>query len=279
MAGAEDVHVLVERAFDGRLVPEGDEVQVVDVRLGRMLDALAGVQLVAHDQAHAGQFGAVVGRNPQVAAGQIDDAEVVAAPDDVGRQFAVAGQFHGNVLRGHVRRHVLEARPQHVVAFGCHFRHDQAGGGFEADLGNAVLAARHQAVRDHGHADGDRAVAAHVRVLGAVDVDQAGVVFRAGRRREEHAEHILVPAGLAHQGLAQPVVVLFQERPLFQDGGSGRIGNAAVHDAQGLAFGMGIDDIERVLLAHDCGSRQVGKRRRFICRVRTACPARRSNPG
>ncbi|MCY1506160.1 hypothetical protein D9M68_403990 [compost metagenome] len=244
-----------------------------------MLDALAGIELVAHDQAHAGQLGAVVGRDAQVAARKVHDAEVVAAPDDVGRQFAVAGQFHRDILRGHVCRHVLEARPQHVFAFGRHFRHDQAGRGFEADLGDAVLAARHQAVRDHRHADGDRAMAAHVRILGAVDVDQAGVIFRAGRRGEEHAEHVLVPAGLAHQGLAQPVVVLLQERPLLQDGGSGGVRDAAMHDAQGLAFGMGIDDIERVLLAHDCGSRQVGKRRRVICRVRTACPVRRSNPG
>ncbi|MNJ67374.1 hypothetical protein D3C77_635400 [compost metagenome] len=127
-------------------------------------------------------------------------------------------------------------------------------------------------------------MAAHVGILGAVDVDQAGVEFGAGRRREEHAEHVFVAARFAHQRLPQPVVVLLQKGPLFQDGGSGGVGDAAMHDAQGLAFGMGIDDIERVLLAHDCGSRlsrMKGNCGRWetICRVRTACPSRRSNPG
>ncbi|KAG1436498.1 hypothetical protein G6F57_020639 [Rhizopus arrhizus] len=175
-------------------MPERDEDQIVDVRFGRVLDAMARVQLVTHDQAHARQLGAVVRRDPQVATRQVHNAEVVAAPDDVGGQLAVAWQFHRNVLRRHVGRHVLEARPQHVVAFGCHFRHDQAGRGFKADLGDAVFAARRHAIGHHRHADRDRAVAAHVGILGAVDVDQAGVEFGTGRRREEYAEHVLVAA-------------------------------------------------------------------------------------
>ena len=62
-------------------------------------------------------------------------------------------------------------------------------------------------------------------------------------------------ARLAHQRLAQPVIALFQEGALFQDGRAGGIGDAAVDDAQGLALGMGIDDVERVLLAHGVCSR------------------------
>lgn len=53
LAGAEHVDVLVERAVDGRRVPEGDEVEVVDMGLGRVLDFQLLLDLFASQQAQA----------------------------------------------------------------------------------------------------------------------------------------------------------------------------------------------------------------------------------
>ncbi|MNX21873.1 hypothetical protein D3C86_518390 [compost metagenome] len=179
MTRAKDMDVLVERTFDGRRMPERDEVEVVDMRLGRVLDLHLLIDLVASQQAEARQFAAVVRADAQVAVGQIDDAEVVAAPDQVSLEVAIAGKVDGDVLSRNVGRHVLESGPENGIAIGSHLGYDQAGSGFKADLGDAILAARHQAQRDHRHAHGDGAVAAHVRVHAAVHVDQPGIEFAA----------------------------------------------------------------------------------------------------
>ncbi len=55
---------------------------------------------------------------------------------------------------------------------------------------------------------------------------------------------------LAHQRAAQPVVMLLKEATLLQDAGAGRIRNPAMDDAEGLALGVGVDDVEDILLAH-----------------------------
>lgn len=217
--------VFVERALNRGLVPEGHEVEVVDMGRCRMLDRHLLAQLLARDDAEARQFRPVLGRHAQRRAPQVDDAEIVAAPGDVGLELADARQFKRDVLGRDVGRDVLESRPQHLGAVVGDFRRDRAGRGLEVDDGPPAVAAAHQAERHHRHADRDRSVPAHVGILRAVDIDQPRIELRARRRRQEDAEHVLVAARLAHQRAAQPVVVLLQEAALAEDVQPGRIGD------------------------------------------------------
>ncbi|MND86064.1 hypothetical protein D3C80_780130 [compost metagenome] len=182
---------------------------------------------------------------------QVNDSEIVATPDQVGFQVSIAGQVHGNVLGGYVGRYVFKTSPKYLVAFRGNFGHDQSRSGFKANFCNPVGTTWNQAESYHRHAHGNCAVAAHVGVHAAVHVDQAGIVLAARRRGQEHTEHVLVAARLLHQRFTQPVIVLLEKSTLGQNAGTGRVGNAAMHDAQWFAFGMGIDDIERVLHAHN----------------------------
>src|SRR5215831_19460072 len=178
LARAEDVHVLVEGAGQTPLVPERDEVEVADVALCWMLQFELLAQHFARGDADLRQLSCVGGVDFKALAADVDDAEIVATPSHVGAHPAEAWYIERDVLRRHVGRHVLETAPGHAVALVGDFADDRAGGGLKANGGTPILAFGYHAQRHHGHRDGNRSVATHVRILSTVDPDQAGVEAR-----------------------------------------------------------------------------------------------------
>ena len=217
LAGAEYVHVLVEGAGQSSLVPECDEVEVADVALRRVLQFDLLSQHLAGGDADLRQPRAGVRADLEALSADVDYAEIVAAPDDVGAHAAKARHIKGDVLRCHVGRHILETAPGHAVALVHDLAGDRAGRGLEANSGAAVLAPGHHTQRHHGHRNGNRSVSAHVRILRTVDPDQARIEAGLRRGREEHAEHVLVPARLSHQRGPYPVELFLEELALLQD--------------------------------------------------------------
>src|SRR5690606_10773926 len=118
--------------------------------------------------------------------------------------------------------------------------------------------ARDNTVGNHYHCHSNGPVPTHVRVSLTVHVDQAGVVFRAGRRSEEDTEHVVVAPRLPHKGCTNPIVMLGQEATLLKNGGTDRVRNAIVHDTQWLTFSMGVNNIKNIGGAHHWGESPTG---------------------
>jgi len=168
-------HVLVEGAGQASLVPEGDEVEVADVTLRGMLQLDLLSQHLASDDTDLRQLRARVRTDLDAFATDIDDAEIVAAPGDIGTHATEARHIEGDVLCRHVGRHILETAPEHAIALVRDLADDRACRGLEANGRAAVLAPGHHTQRHHGHRNGNRSVSAHVRILRTVDPDQARI--------------------------------------------------------------------------------------------------------
>ena len=94
--------------------------------------------------------------------------------------------------------------------------------------------------------DADQAVAAHAEVGAVVEEDDAGDGAVGDGRREQRADDRVVSARLAHDGAAQMVVVRAQIVAPLRHRRAGRLRPAVDDDARRLAFGVRVDDADRV---------------------------------
>lgn len=87
-------------------------------------------------------------------------------------------------------------------------------------------------------------MAAHVEPSAGIHEEYGKVGLRIDGLADVRAEHVVVAAGLEHQGSAIVVIVLFQPVLALDGGVALGLGEAGVHYTAEFACGMGVDGLE-----------------------------------
>ncbi len=110
----------------------------------------------------------------------------------------------------------------------------------------------------------DQAVPAHAEIPDIVEEHDAGRRVGSLRRREERADDGVVAARLEHHRAAQVVLRGAHGVAAFGHGGAGGKRPTGDHDAGRLAFGVGVDDVDRGDGVHRCATGREASRSRII---------------
>ncbi len=93
-------------------------------------------------------------------------------------------------------------------------------------------------------------MAAHINKLLSIHPEHAGIVVGIRRGGQKYTKHMLVASRLSHQAGAHVVVIFLEILALGEDVAAVRIRDAAMNDTSRLTFGMGINDIKKLLVFH-----------------------------